>query len=731
MNTSRIIMEAQWIARECHILFPGSESLSVRQVIAILNLDDTEREVEISQQIEMEKIKELLESMRLDTGTWSNFIDETLFPILVRLPTEEWILISNKNVKGELQGMASSGSVILQELPPGSIFTSVCIAQDHPGLEKKNARALFVHMLSQHKRMFIWAAVAAITGNLLALGGSLYSMQVYDRVMSTHNSSTLIVLMVGALLAALTEFVVKLFRLSVTEYIARTMDIKLSGRIFHELLNIRMDQFPASVGTLATQFRGYETVRVFMTTAVMYFLVDSPFAILFLVIIALIAGPVVASVPVIFIIVSLCVGFFYRNRIAVCAASGHDYSAQRHGYIVETIQNAETIKASGATRTRAAGWHILERDSSSNATKIRSLNEQATYFTAFIQQAAYIMLVSVGAYVAISGETLTSGALIACSILSGRLMTPVAGLPGMILHWANARASFGGVEALFTLEKDNESVKTPLVPETLSGAYQLSNIHFAWPGSPEILRVDNLSIKDGEKVAIIGSIGSGKSTLLKIIAGLYRPTEGLVLLDNMDIQQISRSRLSESIGYCPQETRLIAGSLRDNLTAGQPGYSEASLHQACHLTGLNKIISGHPRGFDREFSEGGSGLSGGQKQLVTLTRILLSSPDIWLLDEPTSAMDDASERLCIESLKTSVKPSQTLIIVTHKPALLALVQRIIVLGPSGSVVVDGPKDEVLRRLTPAPKPESTTAINKVKPVVTAINIVNKQMGDRQ
>lgn len=731
MNASKLINEAQWIARECHILFPESDSFSVRQVISILNLDESDDKKILSPDIQMKKITDLIKSMKLGEGQWLNTFDETLLPAIARLPSGLWILISGVDVSSEFLCMFNSGFKTMKEFPEGTMFTSLSTENKKNNFKKKEgAYTLFVSVLSQHKRMFIWVAIAAITANILALSGSLYSMQVYDRVLSTHNLSTLIVLMIGTLLAALTEFIVKLFKLSVTEYVAKTMDITLSARIFRELINIRLDQFPSSVGTLATQFRGYETVRIFMTTAVIYYFVDIPFSVMFLIIIASIAGPIVAIVPVFFILVTLTIGFIYRNKIAFHAASGHDYSAQRHGYMVETIQNIETIKATGSGWTRISGWQILERANSMNSMKLRTLNEQASHFIAFIQQASYISLVSVGAYVAIEGQTLTSGALIACSILSGRLMTPIAGLPGMIMQWANAKASFGGIDTLFTLQKDNDSIKKPLLPEILKGEFRLSDVRFSWPEGPEILRINELSIRSGEKVAIIGGVGSGKSTLLKIMAGLYRPTEGQVLLDNMDIQQIGRTCISEFIGYCPQETRLIAGSLKDNLTAGLSGISDESIYEACRLTGLDKIIAGHPRGLEREISEGGSGLSGGQKQLVALTRLFVSKPSIWLLDEPTSAMDDESERLCLLSMKTLVKNSQSLILVTHKPALLSLVQRIIVLGPTG-ILLDGTKDEILRRLTAVKNKDNVSDSQKSESVVATINIVPNMKGANQ
>ncbi len=583
------------------------------------------------------------------------------------------------------------------------------------------ATDLFRGALLSRSRLFVQAALAALLANTLALSAALYSMQVYDRVIPTQGVATLMVLTVGVLIAAVLELIVKLARSYILETAVKGMDIELSHALFRRLLRLRMDQFPATVGTLSAQLRSYETIRAFTSSATLYLMVDAPFALLFLGVIALLAGLSVAAIPAAFFIVAVSVGLFYKGRIARHAESGNVASNKKLGLLVETVEGAESIKAAGASNRQMASWDNLCHQSIDDDIAIRRHSEQATYWAGFIQQISYVLLVAMGAWIAATTTDLTMGGLIACSILSGRVLGPVAALPGLIVQWAHARAALDSLEKVFALQCDNHGISTPLAPQTLPGEYRLQQATFAYfgtaPGTaanrPPALNIPQLHILAGTKVALLGTIGAGKSTLLKVLAGLYAPSQGQVLLDGLDIQQIDRLRLSRSIGYLPQDVKLLSGTLRDNLTAGLAvAPSDDDVLAVCKATGLINLISAHPQGLDLPIFEGGKGVSGGQRQLIALTRLLLARPGIWLLDEPTSAMDDQSEQTALNALRQAIAPEHTVILVAHKPVMLDIINRIVVLAPGG-IVMDGPRDAVIERLrrnVPPPGARATTSI---------------------
>jgi ATP-binding cassette subfamily C protein LapB len=318
--------------------------------------------------------------------------------------------------------------------------------------------------------------------------------------------------------------------------------------------------------------------------------------------------------------------------------------------------------------------------------------------TVGLQQAGYVALVAFGAYL-VTENHLTMGGLIACTIINGRALSPIAQLPSLMVQWAHAGAAISGLDKLISLPNENDDRVTALTPGSLEGGIRIEQARFSY-GRPtdKALEIGNLEIRPGEKVGIVGSIGSGKSTLLKIASGLYRPGEGKVFFGGIDMAQISTSFLRETIAYLPQEIRLISGTLRDNLLQGLPDPGVEVLLQAARETGLMALISNHPKGVALPITEGGRGISGGQRQLVALTRMLLAKPSVIVLDEPTASMDAGTEAKIVAVLNAKAAEGVTLLIATHKSALLPIVDRLMVMQ-GGRIAIDGPRDIVLAKLS--------------------------------
>lgn len=555
---------------------------------------------------------------------------------------------------------------------------------------------LFLTEYFAQKKILVEAAFGSILINLIALATSLYSMQVYDRVIPTQGYSTLMVLTLGMAIALVFDIVIKIARSHLMEHVVVQMDRRLSREIFGRLLNVRMDQLPSSVGSLSGQMRGYETVRGFLSSTTFYVFVDAPFGLLFIAMIALIGSPIAALVPLFFLALAIAFGLVMRGRIDAHAKQGTAAGNKKTGLLVEAIEGAETIKSG------AGAWNVLSRwiDTTEEALHhdmaLKRITEKSNYVSSMLQQVSYVGLIGVGAYLAAEGY-MTMGALIACSILSGRALAPVAQVPALVVQAAQARAALDMLEKVYALETDNHDIERPLVPEKVGGMYELERVRFAYAGAPKGLTVQQLRIRAGEKIGVVGPIGSGKSTLLRLLSGMYRANEGRVLLDSLDVDQISRQFLGEKIGYLQQDHRLFSGTLRENLLIGIPDPGDEAIKQAAARSGLLTAISGHPKGLELPIAEGGKGLSGGQRQLVAFTRLLISHPQLWLLDEPTAAMDTATEQKCLQALQEEVRPQDTLVLVTHKANLLPLVDRLIVIA-NHQIVIDGPRDEVLKKL---------------------------------
>ncbi|WP_201510138.1 type I secretion system permease/ATPase [Psychrobacter alimentarius] len=612
-----------------------------------------------------------------------------------------------------------------------SLILKIRLKDDPAKQRKVSFSELLKSDLGNYKGILIEAVIATFLINVLALAVSLFSMQVYDRVIPTRSEYTLIILASGVFLIILFEAFMKFSRSRIMDKVVVGLDQYLSREVFQRLLKVRIDQMPGSVGSMAAQLRGYEQVRSFFTASTLFGLVDLPMTIIFVSLVAFIGSPLVAVVPVIAAVIAIVMGLSARKRIDAIAAEGATASYYKTGLLVEAVEGVETIKAGAGNWKFLSRWLDVMNVTIKNDLDMKHTNDNLTYFTQMLQQVSYVGIVIVGSFVVIQGD-MTMGGLIACSILGGRVLAPVMTLPSLLVQYSHAKAAKLNIEALFELEQDNHDVAYPLSPSRISGFYQCDNLVFNYKDNDRAaISINNLTIRPGERIAILGPIGSGKSTLLKVLAGLYAPTKGKVLLDGLDIHQISRETLSECLGYLQQDHRLFQGTLRENLLIGMAAPNDDVLQDALMKTGLINLVSSHSSGLDLPISEGGRGLSGGQKQLVAFTRLLLTKPNVFLLDEPTASMDNRQEQRCLQVLKQALNEGQTFIVSTHKTALLELVDRLIIMD-NQRIIMDGPKQVVLdglrkneRTKTQASQTESQTTTIKPIPTKTSIQAQGK------
>lgn len=564
-------------------------------------------------------------------------------------------------------------------------------------LSTPSAARLVWQSIFARRKIFLEALLATTLVNLISLAISLYTMQVYDRVIPNQGFQTLWVLTTGVVIAVTFEFILKQVRNLTIDRVCKNIDGELSEWFFQRALNIRMEQRPPSVGTMASQIKGFETVRNVMTSTSLFILADVPFALFFILVIGMVGGWV-AIVPLIILPISLAAGLMFQKAINRQTKENMAQNNRKTGLLVETIDGAEQLKAAGAEWKFQSRWKLLVQDVGETDLDIKRYSTLSVNLAAALQQLGYIALIAFGAYL-VTENRLTMGGLLACAIISGRIMTPIAQLPGIMVHWAHARAALDELDKIIALPSELDEKAQALIPQTLEGSYRFERTRFAYGmANQAALEIGRLSIGPGEKVGIAGSIGTGKSTLLKMASGLYRAGEGKVFLGGVDVALLSPALQREMIGYLPQDVRLFSGTLRDNLLLGLPDPGDEAILQAARQTGLIDVVVGQPKGLALQITEGGAGVSGGQRQIIALTRLLLAKPRIWLLDEPTSSMDALTEERVVAILRDVAASGATLIIATHKTALLPLVDRLLVLQ-GGRIMLDGPRDTVLAQLS--------------------------------
>lgn len=373
-----------------------------------------------------------------------------------------------------------------------------------------------------------------------------------------------------------------------------------------------MDQLPGSVGSMAGQLRGYEQVRGFYTKSSIFTSVDLPMGLVLLAIMMILGSPTVALVPLVAGIISVVLGFIAQRKMDQLAAEGAQANYRKTGILVEAVEGMETIKAGGGRFKFLSRWLDVMKLTIHNDIDMRHLQDNLNYIAQLLQQISYVGIIVVGALAVINQE-MTMGALIACSILGGRVLTPIMQIPNLLVQRSHAKAAQKNVEALFNLEQDNHNVSQPLVPSRLYGRYNVENMQYFYRENDQAaIAIKALTIKPGERIAILGPIGSGKSTLLKVLAGLHVAKQGRVLLDGLDITQISYETLNQRIGYLQQDHRLFQGTLRENLLIGLANPSDDVMHTMLQRTGLIRLVNSHSSGLELPISEGAKGYLGGK-----------------------------------------------------------------------------------------------------------------------
>lgn len=561
---------------------------------------------------------------------------------------------------------------------------------------QKRAIGIFWTAILKRKSMIVDATIATVVINLIALSTSIYSMQIYDRVIPRAGYATLIVLTAGMVFALLVDMLIRNTRAIMIDREAGTIDSEVSGYFYARMQAVRLDARPQSIGTMAAQLRGTEQVRSLLSSASLFVLADLPFAFLFVGVIAWLGG-IVALVPLIAFSLALCLAAIMARFIRSDTAAAQVNGNRKNGQLVEALDTAETIKANLGGWHMLANWGRLVDEVHSHDLKVKRWSVVSGSGFSFIQQLAYVGVVCLGAIQVAQGH-MTMGAMIACSILSGRVNGPlVASLPNLIIQWGYAKSSLSALDGILAMPSDSPEDRKMLRQRSVVGNFKAENVKFVHQGARQGIDIQNLNIIAGDRIGIIGPVGSGKSTLLKILAGLYAPQEGHILLDGVDVRQIAEGDLRRQVCYFPQDYRLITGTLRDNLSLGISTPTDEALLDAAIKTGLAEVIKRHPLGLDLPISEGGQGLSGGQRVQVGLTRLLLLKPKLLLLDEPTASLDQDSETRALQAIAQTVSSDCTLILVTHKMQLVGLVRRLLVVS-DGRIVLDGPTKAVLDKL---------------------------------
>ncbi|MDQ4088202.1 MAG: type I secretion system permease/ATPase [Pseudomonadota bacterium] len=547
----------------------------------------------------------------------------------------------------------------------------------------------------RRNRSTYWkVAVAAVFINIFGLLTALFTMTVYDRVVPNNAMSSLVALSIGLGIVIIFDFILKMLRAYFVDHAGAHIDQDIGEQVFARLLAIRLELKKGSTGALASMMRELEALRDFFASATLTAVVDVPFILLTLVVVAIIGGPVVI-VPALMVPLVILIGWLTHPALERLSARSLGEAMLKQSVLVEAIGGLETVKTAGAAPLLTRRWNQAVRQHSDSSLRQRLVSSIGVTFATSAGTISYAGVVIVGVHL-IADQKLTMGGLIACSILAGRAIAPLAQISQLLSRLTSTRTAYRQINEMMELPPEGPEGEA-LKLSQVQGKIEFRNVGFRYPGAPE-RALDGLSftIEPGEHVALLGRVGSGKSTIARLILGLYPPEEGLIMIDGTDLRQIAPEDLRAHIGAAMQESVLLTGSVRENIVLDRPQVDDAEMLRATELSGTHQFMGQIANGYDLKLADRGEGLSGGQRQSIAIARALAGRPPIVIMDEPTSAMDAQTEGALLQRLQTELQ-GRTLVLITHRPPLLQLVQRIILIE-RGKIAADGPRDAVLQKI---------------------------------
>lgn len=550
--------------------------------------------------------------------------------------------------------------------------------------------------------------VASFVINILALAGILFSRQVYDRVVPAQSYPTLYVLFGGVLVALCFAFLMRRARMRITDVLGKRADIRMSDLVFGHALRAKNAARPKATGTFIAQLRELEHVREVMTSTTISALADMPFFFFFCWIFWYLAGSLV-WIPFVALILLVVPSLFAQRKLRELAQASMRENSLRNALLVEAVQGNEDIKVLQAEQRFQNQWNHYNAVSAEVGLKLRSVLNTLNAWVQTVQGSAFAVVVFFGAPLVMDGD-MTTGALVACSILATRMIAPLAGLAQVLNRWQQAKVSMESLDHIMKLPVDHPEGEKRIHRPFIKGVFEIQNGVFSYDQQTPALQVASLNIQPGERIAILGKNGAGKSTLLQVLSGLLEPSAGTVLLDGINMAHIDPADVRRDIGLVSQNARLFHGSLRDNLVLGAPNATDDEIVHALEATGAWQFVSRLPMGLDHMIQEGGLGLSGGQRQSLLLSRLIIRQPSVFLLDEPTASLDETAEKQIISTLE-SLSPQETLIIATHRRSVLALVDRIVVVS-NGRIVLDDAREKVMKKLNPKRTAKSVSTVKQ-------------------
>ena len=648
------------------------------------NAEELGNFTEVIEELEFQVVETKV-SKKTETSSMDNFVcffdDGSLALITVR--DDETLALSFSGRRG----LDISKEQLLQ-LP------NVKFLAFYPKFEAKRNVQDRVKLLNPFSNLggmnFFWVALASFTSNVLGLATSIFIMVVYDRVLPNQADQSLYALAFGVGVAIIFDQFFKGARGAILEQSAVYKDKKSNDDIFEQFVETKTDLTKRSIGSLSTVSRDYETYKEFVSSAGLILFIDLPFIFVFVFVIYYIGDQLflvpLCAVPAVLVGIFIIQPFLFRTSKRVSQVN-----QSRQGLLVEILSGLDALRINGAYSLLKRKFSAQSEDFSSVTNRAKKFSSVSGNYVSIIQQIAQIAIIVYGFHLFVE-QRISMGAIIATMILSGKTLAPLAKMAQTLGRANSAYVARKNLVEFFSQQRRErfsntglQSVKPDVLIDVTNASIKLSA-----EGKP-IFNNLTFSVKQGERVAVIGKSGAGKTTLLRSLCGLLEPETGSVQINGDQASSIPRDEIFNTIGVVLQESWLFSGTLRENLTLGYDEFTDEEIKEALDFAGAHFLGENSQEMLEFPILDRGSNLSGGQKQVICVARALLQKPSIILLDEATSAMDANMEMTFMKYLHEN-KLKQTILAVTHKPNVINICDRVMLVD-SGKIAWDGKLDD--------------------------------------
>lgn len=537
------------------------------------------------------------------------------------------------------------------------------------------------------RRYFLVAAAFSLAINLLYLASPLYMLQIYDRVVTSGSQTTLVMLTIVLLAAFLALAGLDLVRAWILTRASARLDRLLSARILAASV-----ETPSQGAAQSQPIRDFDTFRQVITGSGIHALFDLPWSPIYIGIIFLL-HPWLGFFALGSALLLVAMAVLNEYLVRAPLKQANDIATTNYNFTEMSLRNSEVVRAMGMIDGLVRRWG---RDRNLALLRQAQASDRAALMSGlirFLRLTMQSLILGLGAYLVIERQT-TAGSMFAASLLLGRGLQPVEQIVGLWRSLILARAALARVRKL--VDGGGQSERSFNLPKP-TGRISVEQVSFAVPSVQKVLLRDvSFRLEAGEALGIVGPSGAGKSTLARHLAGVMQPSRGTVRLDGADMSHWGRDALGDHIGYLPQDIELFADTVAANIGRFKTNVDQEVI-EAARLAGVHEMIIRLPQGYETQIGEGGAVLSGGYRQRIALARAVFGTPNLIILDEPSSNLDADGDRALSDCAIELKRRGSTVIIVSHRPSTLANVDKILLLR-DGAVEAFGMRNEIVALL---------------------------------